>query len=79
MIYHCQNCGNITEIPDKDVLEHVERTPSLLKAIETILCRLRGRKGGKASMDSLTKAERLERALKAVEAKREKRRLCDKK
>ncbi len=68
----CPKCQEIHDIPDKEILKHIERSPKLRSQIASLLGRL---SGGQTKLDA---EGRRERALKAVRAREAKRRNASK-
>jgi len=63
----CPKCETRYDIPDKEILKHIERSPKLRSKISALLGRLTG---GQTKLDA---EGRHQRALKAVHAREEKR------
>ena len=63
----CPHCKTSYDVPDKDVLEHIERAPAFRTKVAALLGRL---SGGQTKLDA---EGRRARALKAVQAREAKR------
>ena len=63
----CPHCKADHNVPDKDVLEYIERAPKLRAKVASLIGRLNG---GKTKLDA---EGRRARALKAVQAREAKR------
>ena len=63
----CPHCNTDHNVPDKDVLEYIERAPKLRTKVAALLGRL---SGGQTKLDA---EGRRARALKAVQAREAKR------
>lgn len=64
----CPKCQTSYDIPDGEILKHIERSPKLRSKVASLLGRLTG---GQTKLDA---DARRERAIKAVQAREEKRR-----
>jgi hypothetical protein len=63
----CPKCQESCDIPDKEILKHIERSPKLRAQIASLLGRL---SGGQTKLDA---EGRRARALKAVQAREARR------
>ena len=63
----CPKCQNSYDISDKEILQHIERSPKLRSKVASLLGRLTG---GQTKLDA---EGRRQRALKAVQARENKR------
>lgn len=63
----CPHCNEKHNVPDEEILSHIERAPSFRKKVAALLGRLTG---GKTKLDA---EGRRARALKAVQAREAKR------
>ncbi len=63
----CPKCQTSYDIPDKEILAHIERSPKLRSKVASLLGRLTG---GQTKLDA---EGRRQRALKAVQARENKR------
>jgi hypothetical protein len=64
----CPKCRTCYDIPEKELLQHIERSEKLRSKVASLLGRLTG---GQTKLDA---DARRERALKAVQAREAKRR-----
>lgn len=63
----CPHCNRNHDVPDDDILAHIERSPSIRQMVAALLGRMTG---GKTKLDA---EGRRRRALKAVQAREAKR------
>ncbi|MBC8378493.1 MAG: hypothetical protein H8E62_04890 [Planctomycetes bacterium] len=63
----CPKCQNSYDIPDKEVLQQIERSPKLCSKVASLLGRLTG---GQTKLDAEGRRARALRAVQAREAKR---------
>ena len=67
----CPKCQNSYDISDKEILQHIERSPKLRSKVASLLGQLTG---GKTRLDA---DGRRQRALKAVQAREAKRKVSE--
>jgi len=63
----CPKCKASYDISDKDILQHIERSPKLRSKVASLLGRLTG---GQTKLDAEGRRERAQKAVQAREAKR---------
>lgn len=63
----CPKCRNICDISDKEILQHIERSPDFRRKVASLLGKLTG------GQTKLNAEGRRARALKAVQAREAKR------
>lgn len=63
----CPKCQNNYDIPDKEILQHIERSPKLRRKVASLLGRLTG---GQTKLNAEARRQRALRAVQAREAKR---------
>jgi hypothetical protein len=63
----CPKCQTSYDVPEKEILQHIERSEKLRSKVASLLGRLTG---GQTKLDA---EGRRERALKAVQAREDKR------
>lgn len=67
----CPKCQTSYDVPDKEILKHIERSPKLRSKVAALLGRLTG---GQTKLDA---EGRRQRALKAVQARESRRNASD--
>lgn len=73
MKHTCDKCGQTTNVPETDILAHIERSGALRARVARLLGRLTGSQGGKRSLQTMTPEQRQQRARNAVAAREQKR------
>jgi len=63
----CPKCKTSYDIPDGDILKHIERSEKLRSKVASLLGRLTG---GQTKLDAEGRRERAKKAVQAREAKR---------
>jgi hypothetical protein len=63
----CPKCKTSYDIPEKEILRHIERSEKLRSKIASLLGRLTG---GQTKLDAEARRERAKKAVQAREAKR---------
>ena len=63
----CPKCQNSYDISDKEIIQHIERSPKLRSKVASLLGRLTG---GQTKLDAEGRRQRAKKAVQAREAKR---------
>ena len=63
----CPKCRTIYDVPEKEILQHIERSEKLRSKVAALLGRLTG---GQTKLDAEARRERALKAVRAREAKR---------